>query len=62
MSDTKRVRITSETHEHEGKPFKSGEYLEVSAKTADHLVALKAAEHAPAAPTKTAKSTTEGGD
>ena len=59
MNDTKRVRITSETHEHEGALVKPGTVLEVPAATADHLVALKAAEHAGAAPKTTAKP--EGG-
>lgn len=54
MSDTVKVRIISETHEHEGKRVSKGTILDVSPATAAHLVDLGAAEMlAPAAAMKT---------
>jgi hypothetical protein len=46
MSDTTnvKVRILSETHEHEDKPVPKGTVLDVSPRTAKHLVQVGAAE------------------
>lgn len=54
-----RVRITSETHEHEDKPVKKGTVLEVHPATATHLVKLGAAEFV-GAPPATASATAGG--
>jgi|GEM_PF-3807339 len=48
MSDTGKdlvkVRILTETHEHEGKRVPKGAVLDVSPRTAQHFVEVKAAE------------------
>lgn len=46
MSTTRSVRILSETHEHEGALVPKGTVIDLDIPTADHLVAIKAAEQA----------------
>jgi hypothetical protein len=62
MNDTVRVRIKSETHYHEGKLVPNGTTLDgISARTAQHLVSLGAAEIVSPAPTLAIKQPAEGG-
>jgi len=56
-----RVRILTETHEHEDKPVPPGTVLEVSAKTATHLIQVGAAALADE-PTVTPVTTSGGAD
>lgn len=50
MSDTVKVRILTDTHEHNDKPVPKGTVLDVSPKTAAHFVETGTAEIVPAAP------------
>lgn len=42
-----KIKILTDTHEHQGEPVKPGTILEVDETTGKHLVAISAAEPAP---------------